>query len=382
MELSFVATILHLSDVHIGTAFDSFPDRIATVCKQAQFDALQKVVDTANAQHIQVILIAGNLFAMPVPSLDVAQRTFEILSNAQCEVLISPGNYDYLHEESPYRVLEFAENIHVFDGCTLQSFSIDDNTVIWGAAYQDTAEHLRLNANLDPSKCNILLLHASVQDQNGQHLLTQEQLEYSGFDYAALGYQHAYTGVLTAGKTVFCCSGNLAGRGFSEPDTHGFVCGTVSKAKAEMQFIPSESICFLNWQQPMEHIQNDRELSRIIADRILHSRGISTSSDSPAPDFSRSCLCLTLTGNRIYEPDVSGLFAALDTVFLYACVENDSVPPQNIWRYESQEDIRGAVTRNFRFKYERAVGSEKKQVLYALKVMLAAFEGEDFPLMH
>ncbi len=381
-----MSLILHIADAHIGTVYENLPDIVASTCEKAQMNALRNTVAYARKNHAAAILIAGNLFAMPVPPQELAQEVFQILENASCKVLIAPGNHDYLHEESPYQALEFSDKIHVFKSTQLTAFPIDDTTVVWGAAHEDTEEEVVIQADLDTEKCNILLLHTDLHARSKKNWLTLEQLCQSQFDYAALGHEHSYSGMQYAGKTAYAYAGALMGRGFHEPDTHGFLYGEITKAENNLRFMPADGVTFLVWQQQITHIANDKELSRAVAEHILHSKNTAVASracDLPAPpeDFSNACLSLALVGNRTYEPDMEGLLSALDTVFLYACVENESVPPKDVWRYAQEEDLRGAVTRKFHEKYDAAADNpqEQAQILYALKVTLAAFEGEALP---
>ncbi len=381
-----MSLILHIADAHIGTVYENLPDIVARTCEKAQMNALRNAVDYAKKNHAAAILIAGNLFAMPVPPQELAQEVFQILESASCKVLIAPGNHDYLHEESPYQTMSFSNRMHVFKSTQLTPCEIDKTTVVWGAAHEDTEEDVVIQADLDTAQCNILLLHADLHSSSKKNWLTLEKLRQSRFDYAALGHEHAYSGIQYAGKTAYAYAGALMGRGFHEPDTHGFLFGGITKEEAHLRFMPADGVTFLIWQQPITNIANDKELSRAVAEHILHSKNTAVASracDLPAPpeDFSNACLSLTLVGNRTYEPDMEGLLSALDTVFLYTCVENESVPPKDIWRYTQEDDLRGSVTRKFHEKYAAAADNpqEQAQILYALKVTLAAFEGEALP---
>lgn len=358
--------IAHIADVHIGAPFAFLPEEAAARCRATQFDALLRAVEDANNQNAAAILIAGDLLDAPETALADCARVMDILSRAHCPVLIAPGNHDYLHPKSAYYA-GLPANVHVFSGTQLEPFAVDEHMVVWGAAFCDMSARIPLAAALDPEKLNVLCMHAELLEDNAYNAVHPAALAESGFDYAAFGHNHGFSGVLRAGNTVYACPGCFCGCSQKEDGARGYLLGTVEKGKAELRLVPSGGIVFETLTIDMTGICDDRSLGRAVAGRIpeVHDR---------------ACLTLELTGERAYEPDLVGLRRALQKVCVHAALRDRSARALDLWRYLENDDLRGAVTRRYRVKYENAVHEDAQNAaLAALKIALAAFDGLELP---
>lgn len=90
--------ILHTADIHIGMPFTSrgYSDELRKRLVEARFEALDKIVRSANESECDLLAIAGDLFDRPnVKKSDIA-RTARMLDkfNGKC-IGILPGNHDY-----------------------------------------------------------------------------------------------------------------------------------------------------------------------------------------------------------------------------------------------------------------------------------------------
>ena len=91
-----VLTILATSDLHLGMKFAGLPD-VQTVLAEARFACLERLVATANARRVDLLLVAGDLFhRVTVAKRDVlrAAQTLRAFEGRLAAVL--PGNHDYL----------------------------------------------------------------------------------------------------------------------------------------------------------------------------------------------------------------------------------------------------------------------------------------------
>jgi DNA repair exonuclease SbcCD nuclease subunit len=88
--------LLHVSDVHLGKAFQMLGAQGAAQRKALE-DVLTRTIDLAIAQQVQVVLIAGDLFDSPRPSpalLDLATRELRRLDDRGIWVALVAGNHD------------------------------------------------------------------------------------------------------------------------------------------------------------------------------------------------------------------------------------------------------------------------------------------------
>ncbi len=88
--------LLHLADVHLGKAFHMLGAQGAAQ-RRALEDAFVRSVDLALAREVQVVVIAGDLFDSPRPSLallDLVQRELRRLDDRGIWTALVAGNHD------------------------------------------------------------------------------------------------------------------------------------------------------------------------------------------------------------------------------------------------------------------------------------------------
>ena len=92
--------ILHTADNHIGLPFKQYPADVREKLVAERFDALRRLVETANERQADFFVVAGDLFdSLRVPVRDI-KKTAEILRGFGGEaVVVVPGNHD--HEAGP-----------------------------------------------------------------------------------------------------------------------------------------------------------------------------------------------------------------------------------------------------------------------------------------
>lgn len=359
-------SIVHLADIHLGASFSSLPAEQANIARESQFSTLQRAVNYANAQFANAILIAGDLFDSPTPPPEVVRRAFQILSGANCCVLISPGNHDYLCADSPYLTAQRPERVFVFTSPVLTSFPIGDRAVVWGAAFCDQSASIPMNAALVPDRPNLCLVHSDIKFQSGYNPLTPNDFKSSGFTYAALGHNHIYSGMRRAGQTIYACPGSPCSVGADDTGSKGFLFGQLDN-ETKFRFIPGGGVEFHPLKIDFTPLASDRMLEQALTAQI-------------PKNHSKVCALVELTGERCYEPDFPALKQALDSVFLYASITDHTTVRRSLWRYQEDDDLRGAVTRRYRTQIENAPDAEEKAHLtLSLQYALAALDGEPAP---
>ena len=84
--------ILHTSDWHLGKKLDKFSRH------QEQINVLNEIVEHANNQQVDLVLIAGDVFDAfnpPVESVELFYKTVKRLSNfGKRPVIVIAGNHD------------------------------------------------------------------------------------------------------------------------------------------------------------------------------------------------------------------------------------------------------------------------------------------------
>lgn len=162
----------------------------------------------------------------------------EMESFASCDFFIVPGNHDPYDAGSPYALLSWPKNVHIFTEEQPAYFDLPEkNARIYGHAYREKEIPGDLFSGFhveDETKINILLAHGFVNmPQSACNVLMKKDIEQSGLDYVALGHIHTHGGFEKAGKTVYAYSGCAVGRSFDECGYKYAVAGTIAKEGTE-----------------------------------------------------------------------------------------------------------------------------------------------------
>ena len=199
--------ILHTADLHLGMKFTGrYPPEVRERLVKVRFETLGNLVETANAEKVELFIIAGDLFH----DQNVARRDIRAAAEALGRftgrvVLVLPGNHDFLQEgESPLwdrflettgdRVLLLSEPRPY----PLADFELP--VVIYPGPC--TAKHSTANAigwiesgPRDIDNWHIGVAHGCLEgvspDFHGDYYpMTQEELRQAGLDFWLMGHTH------------------------------------------------------------------------------------------------------------------------------------------------------------------------------------------------
>lgn len=209
---------LHLADLHLGRQLND----LSLLEDQAWI--LQQIVDTAEAEKVEAVLIAGDIYQRSSPQAEAMalfDRFVSQLAARKIAVCAISGNHDSALRISYFSSLIREAGVHVSETFTgeLQHVTLRDNfgeVVVWLMPFlrpaqvrrawpeekiltcQDAVAAVIRHADIDPRKRNILLCHQFV---TGSQLAGSEDLSVGGldsvdaalfdvFDYVAMGHIH------------------------------------------------------------------------------------------------------------------------------------------------------------------------------------------------
>lgn len=235
--------ILHCGDLHFDTSFKELNNKLSWKCKEELLEVFKKIIDLVISENVQILLIAGDIF----DNLSVNKETISFIANnlkriENVRVFISPGNHDPYNNKSFYKIIEWPENVYTFKS-KMESVEIKElDTVIWGAAFNESYEKQTLleNISIDNSKINIAVLHGEIESlnaSNNYNPIYLEDIEKSKIDYIALGHRHKFSSIKRVGTSYYSYSGCPQGRGFDELGEKGVVIGEVFKGGNSLKFV-------------------------------------------------------------------------------------------------------------------------------------------------
>lgn len=258
--------ILHTADVHLDSPLRSLAlrdpelrDRVRTSSRTA----LTRIVDTALAEEVAALLIAGDLFDGAERSARTAAfltLQLERLRERGIRVFYIKGNHD---AENPLTgELSFPDNVHVFDGRG-GKVQLAEGVWIHGVSFSNrhAPESLlpRFPAPVEGA-VNIALLHTSLTGAEGHDPYapcTVGDLTAAGFDYWALGHVHRRQVHSKAPWIVM--PGTPQGRDIGEPGPKSATLLTIDKA-IEIEEVPTSAVEFLHLRIDATDTDNDDAL--------------------------------------------------------------------------------------------------------------------------
>ena len=115
--------IVHTADLHL-TNPDLINDRIHRQLASDTLSVFYSIIDFCKEYKPDVLLICGDLFSKPDEEETFAKRVFEKFSEIpSTQVVITPGNHDFLSSSSPFRNTQTQENVYIFR-CTSAQFQV------------------------------------------------------------------------------------------------------------------------------------------------------------------------------------------------------------------------------------------------------------------
>lgn len=192
--------ILHTADIHLDSPLKSLAFRDETLRKTVQTatrTAFTRIIDTALAENVSALMIAGDLFDGAERSAKTAAfliSELDRLSAANIPVFYIKGNHD---AENPITgELKLPENVHIFDGRGGKVQLGQHDIWIHGVSFsgRQASESLlpKFHAPV-AGAVNIAMLHTSLSGDKAHDVYapcTLAELKALGFDYWALGHIH------------------------------------------------------------------------------------------------------------------------------------------------------------------------------------------------
>ncbi len=197
--------ILHTGDLHLGRGYQKQEQEAPAVAaryRQARMEALESVVQLAERERCDVLVVAGDVFDSHTPSLELVQSVSRVLERCVCPVVILPGNHDYCEGPEDKLWTRFREcagentllltqskpvtvGQMVFYPCPCTDRYAEGNALDW----------LKRETTRDESRVQIGLAHGALEGlsfdrEKRYYYMTREELERCRMDLWLLGHTH------------------------------------------------------------------------------------------------------------------------------------------------------------------------------------------------
>ena len=220
--------LLHTADVHLGARHADLGDQAATQ-RERQFAAFRATVELAISEHVDVVLIAGDLFdsnTQPRRSVERVAAELKRLADAKIRTVLIPGTHDVYDRASIYRIHDIAALAGSTPADDLVTVLTPDrpvvhlrscDVVVHGPVFATKrAPHSPLldihveRSGPNAATWNVGLVHGALaipgRTDRDEVVFNAEEIAASALDYLALGHWHS-TQQGRAGTTTWAYSG-------------------------------------------------------------------------------------------------------------------------------------------------------------------------------
>lgn len=353
---------LHAADFHLDSPFRALSPAQAARRRQEQRALLDELVELCNAEHCDLLLLAGDLFDSAAAWEDTMDKLSRSLRACRARVFIAPGNHDFFAPGSPYQWSKWPENVHIFEKNQIESVYLPElDTEIYGAAFTaPTAASLLEGFRVrDPGCHNLMVLHADAENPTSPYCpVSQAQIEASGLSYLALGHIHAASGPRIAGKTVYAWPGCPMGRGFDELGEKGVYLGSLDADGCTLEFRPLPGRRYVILTVPA----GDDALTAVEA-------------ALPA-DTQNDIYRVILTGPSD-GVDTRALHTALENRFFSLNLRDETTTKRDLWESCGEDTLKGLFLQELKTAMEGAANPGIYRL--AAELGLCCMEGREVP---
>jgi len=224
--------LLHFADLHLDTPFAWARPETARLRRRNRRETLTRILALADAERVDAILCAGDLFEHERFSADLLEFLRASFGRTDRRILLAPGNHDWYSERSPYALVEWPANVHVFSGGRFAPVELADGLTLWGAAHRAPANTGDLFAGFKPDRGGVHLALAHASERSAlpfQESGKQPHAPFEAGEIEAAGLAHAFLGHYHVARDAerFTYPGNPDPLEFGESPGRGVVLATV-----------------------------------------------------------------------------------------------------------------------------------------------------------
>lgn len=357
---------IHISDVHLDTAFACRSSCIRDRLRNALREAFARCLDAAVSEKVDAVLIAGDLFDDTYVSLQTERfllEQFQTLAETGIQVIYATGNHDP-GRELPQTTQDWPDTVTVIRTGEPVLVEIRRRTekavgYVSGVGHTTSREtedlSHRLRPRADTSLPQVALLHTQVTSANGSNVhqpyapSNVDDLRRAGFHYWALGHVHTRQQLPDSPSIHYC--GNLQGRNPRETGAKGGLL--VDLSDPPWPKVEFREFSRVRWARMTVANLRDAHTFEPLMDGLADAWDKARSAD-PGREDTEWMLTVDLTGpspmfGRLRDPD--GLETIADelvtrTGILGAEVRDKGLYPKvRLGEHRSRRDVLGEALR-------------------------------------
>lgn len=350
--------IVHCADIHFDSPFSELSASKAEIRKSEIRQTFSKIIKLVKEEKADCLVIAGDLF----DGENVSKMTLDFIISefskiCDVKVLIAAGNHDPKGIKSFYNLLDWGENVHIFDtkpelievcGKKILGVSFDkavcDEPIL-------TDEDLKLFDQPD-----IIVMHSNLSG-SGYNPVSKDFVAKTNAKLFLSGHIHkSYTEKIS--NTVFSYPGCMEGRGFDELGKKGVMIYEILGDDANVSFVPLSA---REYSEITVDVSGAVSIEQIIGSILLEN--------SFCKDFLYK---IKLVGECDFVIDKDVLTEALSPFFIK--IKDDTRQKLDLTDISENYTVMGLFVKKMLEKIEKE--GETEELKNALRFGLAAIRGE------
>ena len=225
--------LLLFADLHLDAPFAWARPATAALRRQNRRATLTRILELAEAERVDAILGAGDLFEHDRISPDTVEFLRASFGGTDIPIYLAPGNHDWLSEASPYAVTDWSPNVHLFTEDRLTPVGLADGLSLWGAAHRAPANTDGFFSTFRPDRGGVHLALAHASERGFLAQQGSGKLPHAPFDAGELeaaGVAHAFLGHFHVPRDAdrYTYPGNPDPLDFGETGERGAVLATIA----------------------------------------------------------------------------------------------------------------------------------------------------------
>jgi DNA repair exonuclease SbcCD nuclease subunit len=225
--------LLHFADLHLDAPFAWARPEAARLRRRARRETLTRILQLAEEERVDAVLCAGDLFEHERFTPDTVTFLRESFARTDIPVYLAPGNHDWYSPRSPYALVEWSPNVHLFTEARLTPTQLTDGLTLWGAAHRAPAGTAGFFTDFRPDRDGVHLALAHASEKSALPFQEEGKEPHAPFDGAELeaaGIEHAFLGHyhVARDRERHTYPGNPDPLEFGESEGRGVVIATVA----------------------------------------------------------------------------------------------------------------------------------------------------------
>jgi exonuclease SbcD len=225
--------LLHFADLHLDAPFAWARPEVARLRRRNRRETLTRILLLAEQERVDGILSAGDLFEHERFTPDTVTFLRESFARTDIPIYLAPGNHDWYSPRSPYALVEWSPNVHLFAEAQLTPIGLADGLTLWGAAHRAPAGTGGFFADFRADRGGVHLALAHASEKSALPFQESGKEPHSPFEAAELeaaGIAHAFVGHyhVARDRERYTYPGNPDPLEFGESEGRGVVLASVA----------------------------------------------------------------------------------------------------------------------------------------------------------